>query len=94
MMRSRALVFLSGVLSMTAGMAIVLTHNQWIASWPVIITVLGWIATISGAFRVICPAKIEEIGRKAIQHKYGLTIGGGVWLAVGAILTFFGFFHR
>jgi hypothetical protein len=94
LVRSRPLVFLSGLLSMTAGMAIALTHNQWVANWPVIITLIGWIGAISGAFRIICPGKIEGIGRKALQHKYGLTIGGAIWLAVGAILMFFGYFHR
>jgi hypothetical protein len=93
-MRSRALIFISGILSMTAGMAIVLVHNQWVASWPVIITVIGWIAVFGGACRIICPGKIEEIGRSVIRHKYGLIIGGAVWLAVGAILVFFGYFHR
>jgi uncharacterized membrane protein len=93
-MRSRAFVFLTGVLSMAAGMAIVLTHNQWVANWPVIITLLGWFATITGAARIICPGKFEELGHKAVQHKHGLTIGGGVWVALGAILIFFGFFNR
>jgi hypothetical protein len=93
-MRSRALVFISGILSMVAGLAIVLTHNVWVANWPILITIIGWIGIISGAFRIICPGKIEEIGRKAIQHKHGFTIGGGVWVVVGAILTFFGYFHH
>jgi hypothetical protein len=93
-MRSRALVFISGMLSMVAGLAIVLTHNQWVANWPVLITIIGWLGTISGAARIICPGKAEEFGRKAIQHKYGMTIGGAVWLAVGAILVVFGYFYR
>jgi hypothetical protein len=93
-MRSRAAVFISGVLSMVAGLAIVLTHNLWVANWPVIITLIGWIGTITGAARIVCPGRIAEIGRNAIQHKYGFMIGGGIWLAVGAILIVFGYFHR
>ena len=43
-LRSRALIYLSGLLIMTAGLAIVLTHNVWRADWPVLITILGWLA--------------------------------------------------
>ena len=51
-LRSRALIYLSGLLTMTAGLAIVLTHNVWVADWPVLITMLGWLATIGGAVRI------------------------------------------
>ncbi len=40
-MRSRALMYLSGLLTLVAGLAIVLTHNVWVADWRAIITVLG-----------------------------------------------------
>ncbi|MBX9773511.1 MAG: hypothetical protein K2Y71_03770 [Xanthobacteraceae bacterium] len=90
-LRSRALIYLSGVLTMTAGLAIVLTHNVWRADWPVIITILGWLALIGGAVRIIAPQGTERIGRRVLKHKHGLTIGGIVWVAVGAILCVFGY---
>ena len=31
---SRALIFLSGLLTLPVGVAIVLTHNVWVADWP------------------------------------------------------------
>ena len=92
-MRSRALVFISGLLSMVAGLAIVLTHNVWVAHWPVLITIIGWLGLISGLARILVPEKVEELGRGVIRHKYGFTIGGGVWVAVGALLCFFGYFR-
>jgi uncharacterized membrane protein len=90
-LRSRALVYLSGLLSMTAGMAIVLTHNVWRPDWPVIITILGWLAVFGGAFRIICPQGTERVGRQMLKSKFGLTIAGAVWVAVGAILCLFGY---
>ncbi len=90
-LRSRALVYLSGLLSMTAGLAIVLTHNVWRADWPVIITILGWLAVFGGAFRIICPQGTERVGRQMLKSKFGLTIAGAVWVAVGAILCLFGY---
>ena len=38
---SPALVFLSGIVTLPAGLAIVLTHNVWTADWRVVITIVG-----------------------------------------------------
>jgi len=91
LLRSRGMIYLSGVLAMTAGLAIVLTHNVWRADWPVIITILGWLATIGGAFRIVYPQGTERIGRRILKEKHGLTIGGIIWVALGAILCVFGY---
>jgi len=90
-LRSRALIYLSGLLTMTAGLAIVLTHNVWRADWPVIITILGWLALIGGAFRIVMPQGTERIGRRLLKEKHGLTIAGIIWVALGAILCVFGY---
>ena len=90
-LRSRALIYLSGLLTMTAGLAIVLTHNVWRPDWTAIITILGWLALIGGAFRIIAPQGTERIGRRILKEKHGLTIGGIIWLAIGAILSVFGY---
>ena len=90
-LRSRALIYLSGLLLMTAGLAIILTHNVWRADWAVIITILGWLAAIGGAFRIVMPQGTERIGRRILKEKHGLTIGGIIWVAVGAILCVFGY---
>jgi uncharacterized membrane protein len=90
-LRSRALIYLSGLLLMTAGMALILTHNVWRADWPVLITILGWLAAIGGAVRIIAPQGTERVGRRMLKYKHGLTIGGVFWLALGAILCFFGY---
>jgi uncharacterized membrane protein len=90
-MRSRALVFISGVLSMVAGLAIVLTHNVWTANWPVLITLIGWLALLTGLARILVPDRIEALGRRAVRHPHTFNIGGIVWCAVGALLCFFGY---
>ena len=50
--RDPALVLLSGVLSFVAGLAIVRVHNIWTLDWPVLVTILGWLAIITGLGRV------------------------------------------
>src|SRR6195952_5993127 len=49
---SRALMFLSGLLIMPVGLAIVLTHNIWAADGRVMITLFGWVNAIGGALRL------------------------------------------
>ena len=78
---------------MTAGMAVILTHNVWVADWRVLITLLGWLTAIGGALRTDVPQRVETIGRWFIKHPAGLTIAAAIWLAVGVILAFFGYFH-
>jgi uncharacterized membrane protein len=90
-LRSRALIYLSGLLMITAGLAIILTHNVWVANWPVLITVLGWLATIGGAARIVFPDKIESFGRAMLQKPLALTISGAIWSVLGALFCFFGY---
>jgi hypothetical protein len=90
-LRSRALIYLSGLITMTAGLALVLTHNVWRPNWPVVITILGWAATVGGAIRIVVPQGTEKIGRAMLDSRFGLLLAGAVWLAVGALLTFYGY---
>jgi hypothetical protein len=90
-LRSPALVFFSGMMLMPAGLAVVLSHNVWVLNWPLLITLLGWIAVISGALRVFAPDRALKIGKKAIASKEIMTAAAAVWLVIGAVLCYFGF---
>jgi hypothetical protein len=90
---SRALIYLSGLLLMTAGIAMVLAHNVWTTDWRVLVTLLGWLAAIGGAVRIVMPQGTQAVGRRVLEHPRGLTFGALVWLAIGAILCFFGYFR-
>jgi uncharacterized protein YjeT (DUF2065 family) len=92
-LRGPALLYLAGILTMTAGLAIVLNHNVWVANWPVLITILGWLAVIGGAVRMALPDVTRKLGDSMLRNDRTLQIGGAVWLAIGAILTFFGYFR-
>jgi len=89
--RNRALMFIAGVITMTAGLAIVLTHNLWVADWRVLITLLGSLGAITGAFRIIAPQDAIKFGRHVYEQPNGILFGAAIWLAIGAILTFFGY---
>ena len=88
---SRALLFLSGFLTLLAGLAIVNTHNVWIASWPVIITAFGWLMIVAGILRMALPAQIRPIGEAMLANKTFLRLAGGAQAVLGAFLMFKGY---
>ena len=88
---SPALIFLSGILTMVAGLAIVVTHNLWVPDWRVLITVIGWLGTIGGAIRIVVPQQTIELGRTMLTNIYTLPIVMGFYFVIGALLTYFGY---
>ena len=88
---SPALIFLSGIITMAAGIAIVLTHNIWAADWRVLITLIGWLAVVGGAIRIAIPQHTVEIGRTMLTNIYTVPIVMGIYLVIGAVLTYFGY---
>jgi hypothetical protein len=89
--RNRAVVVLFGLMTMSAGLAVVLTHNVWVADWPVLITILGWLSLIAGGFRLLTPQDAIKFGRKMYEQSNGLFAGAVIWVAIGAVLCFFGY---
>jgi hypothetical protein len=90
-LNSRALLFLAGLLSLGAGLAIVLTHNVWVMAWPVIITLLGWLMVIGGTVRIVFPDFVIAKGRAMVARPGHRMLAVAIWLAIGAILSFFGY---
>jgi len=89
---SPPLIYLSGVLAMVAGLAIVLYHNVWVADWRVIVTLFGWAGAIGGAARMLFLGSTKTVGETLLRRRWVTTLGGVGWLAVAATLCFFGYF--
>ncbi|MEM7191699.1 MAG: hypothetical protein AAF405_02320 [Pseudomonadota bacterium] len=85
------LIFISGMLILTAGLAIVLHHNVWVADWRVIITVFGWLAVIGGVLRIVFFQSIERIGAKMLVKPWVMPTGAVVAFVLGSVLSFFGY---
>jgi hypothetical protein len=92
-MASRALLFLSGLLIMPVGVAIVLTHNVWTANWRVLITIFGWLCAIGGALRLFGPLFVVTAGHALLKQPYFTTVAAAIWVALGLLFCFFGYRH-
>ena len=93
-LKSTALVFLSGLLTLTAGVAILLAHRVVAPDWRTLITLLGLAMLVAGAIRVIAPDRAAAIGRGLLARDGAMKIAAAVWLILGAILTIAGYWPQ
>ena len=82
---------LLGLLDFAAGLAIVLTHNVWVADWRVIITILGWLLMVRGAVRLLITDQAKAFGSKVLKNKNAVTAALAVTLGLGLVLSYFGY---
>jgi len=87
---SPALFYLSAVIALIIGGLIVILHNVW-DGWPIVITLLGWLAIAKGAVRILAPTQSSDLIRKMIASSNAVTPIGLISLALGAYLTAMGF---
>jgi hypothetical protein len=83
-----ALIFLSGILLFVAGLAIVRVHNIWAGGWPVLVTVLGWLALLGGLIRILFPTGLARMAAGLGQSTGLVAVMAVVLLMVGAFLSF------
>jgi len=88
---NRGLIFLSGLLTLLAGLAIVNTHNVWELRWPVLITILGWLGIIGGIARMLFPDTVVAVGNSMMAGGTSVAVGGVVDLALGLWLSYVGY---
>ena len=74
-LRSYALIYVSGVLVLIAGLAIVNLHNIWARDWRVIITIFGWLLTIGGVIRIVVPQFVISVAESMFSHTYAIAAG-------------------
>jgi len=89
--RDPALIFVSGFPLFVAGLAIVRAHNRWERSWPVLVTVVGWLALLGGLSRILFPTQLAPVAVGAVQITGVLPAVATVFLVVGAFLSFKGY---
>ena len=87
-----ALIFMSGVIALPVGLAIVNSHNVWLIGWPVIITFFGWMIVCAGIARMMLPGAMKTIGGAMIEKTAYLAVPGALVAALGAYISYQGYF--
>ncbi|WP_431324836.1 hypothetical protein [Rhizobium sp. YTU87027] len=88
------LFYLSGVLSLLAGLTIVNLHNRWQVDWRVIITLLGWLMTIGGILRIAVPQVAIAAGSTIYSGRAATMLVALFIGTLGAFLSFKGYVRR
>ena len=90
-LQGEAFIFMSGLITLPIGLALVNTHNIWVADWRVIITVFGWLSVFAGIARMAFGSQIKGIGAAMIDSKIGLAAPGALMAAFGGWLSWVGY---
>ncbi len=84
-------IYLSGILALVAGLAILNVHPGWTRDWRSLITALGWVMTCVGTFRIFAPQFVNFVGTSVLAHGEFFTGAGIVLLTLGGFVTFKGY---
>lgn len=96
LLQNAPMILFLGVITLAAGLAMVLAHNVWSGgALPVIVTLVGWITLIKSLFFLFLPPEMEAglfLGQLHYQQFFYLY--GAFSLVLGLYLTFGGFKSR
>ena len=89
---SKTLLYVFGVMALTGGLAVLLTHNVWVWDWPVVITIIAWLMVVRGSLRIVIPQQIEAIAKGMTdQLPTLLLISDMIVISVGLFLSWKGY---
>jgi hypothetical protein len=93
MLDQPALLFVSALLTLAPGLAIVIGHNVWNGAAATIVTLFGWLMTIKGAALLLVPAAGWTAMLSALHYPSHSGVYTVIPVAAGAYLTYAGFFR-
>ncbi len=85
------IIFMSGILLLVAGIAIVRVHNDWSGGWPLLVTLLGWLAIIGGLARMLYFRHLALLAPGFVQTPALITGTAVVLLLTGVFLILKGY---
>ena len=92
LIHSPALLFIGGILTMVAGLAVVLGHNVWSGgALPVIVSVLGWVALVKGSLFLFLPPEAAVGFWEGWRYEQLYYLYAGITFVLGFYLTWAGF---
>lgn len=89
--RSPILIYLTGVMLLPVGIAMLHSYRAWTNDWRVIVTVLGWLFAIGGAVRVLSPQIAMNVRLQLFTGTVAGPLIGLVVFLIGAVLTVMGY---
>jgi len=87
------LMFIVGIITLVAGLAMVLAHNTWSGGpLAVVVTLVGWITLVKGLLFLLLPAEMEaDFFLKGLHYERLFYVYSSISLVIGIYLTYRGF---
>ena len=80
-------LFPTAMVMLTAGTTIALAYDSWHGTWPLFVTLLGWLLAIKGALILLFPGIAQTFSRVSDAYmRWHLRIGGLILVVLGALL--------
>ena len=96
LLQNSAMTLILGVITLAAGLAMVLAHNIWSGSvLAVVVTLIGWMALVKSLFFLFLPHEIEAglfLGQ--LHYRQLFYVYAAISLSLGIYLTYGGFRAR
>ena len=84
----KAFVISTGYITFLMGLVTVILHNVWVASWEIVITILGWSTLLKGISKIGFP---EMIHKQAQRFKKKQWLSALFLIILGAWLLWMSF---
>jgi hypothetical protein len=80
-------LFPTALAMVLAGVFVAVVYHDWSTTWPIFITILGWLVALEGALILIYPGCISWVNKlpDGLLRWY-LRLGGALLVILGALL--------
>ncbi len=87
--KSPGLSLTTGYFGVIIGVILITYHNIWIWGWPVLITIIGWIAVIECVALLALPKTMFSMAKVMSTNE---KLWGFITIILGFLFRYFGFF--
>jgi hypothetical protein len=96
LVQNPSMTLILGIITLAAGLAMVLAHNAWSGGAPVVVvTLVGWMALVKSLFFLFLPPEIEAgLFLRQIHYQQLFYVYTAISLVLGVYLTYGGFRSR
>jgi putative exporter of polyketide antibiotics len=96
LLQNSAMTLILGVITLAAGLAMVLGHNIWSGgALVVVVTLVGWMSLIKSLFFLFLPHEMEaELFLGQFRYRQLFYVYAAISLVLGVYLTYGGFKSR
>src|ERR1017187_8268706 len=93
LLQNPSMMLILGVITLAAGLAVVLAHNIWSGgALAVIVTLVGWMTLIKSLFFLFLPPELEAgLFLRQLHYQELFYVYGAISLVLGVYLTYGGF---